>query len=435
MNTLLVPGEYPVNLTAGPYSTGFITNFGYAYYFGTDFTPTKININNVTHLTLMLEAVIIVSGSKNVFYVGYNGGSISMRLINEFQTGEMVIDLQGGMDHTLLKTTRGFYVFGDNTFGNLCTGDYDSANSSFILSKPLTDMHAIILTFSVGHYHNIFTTRENQVFGCGSNLYGELALLNTTKTVAIPKLLFELKQNEEILRADAGGEASLFIVKTHLRYPNYIVIIPTALVALFGVILAIMLVGIVAYFSIKKVRKNQKKKLQYNPLSQQEGSRGSFELKYQFKNIPMIHYDELNDFYEIGSGGSGAVVYNAKWKSIDVAVKMFQITENSSEEHCANIENELQLMQTLHHANIICFYGACMKVPRFAIVMEYCESGSLSRYIIKNKGNISWEQKLVLLNQICSGMAFLHMKQVIHRDLKCKLLNKLVHYFCTLFYS
>ncbi len=51
--------------------------------------------------------------------------------------------------------------------------------------------------------------------------------------------------------------------------------------------------------------------------------------------------------------------------------------------------------------------------------MEYCEKGTLSSYIIKNQGKITFEQKKKILLQIAKGMRFLHSNNIVHRDLKC----------------
>jgi serine/threonine protein kinase len=139
----------------------------------------------------------------------------------------------------------------------------------------------------------------------------------------------------------------------------------------------------------------------------------------QFRvNQSLFEIDEkdLTDLVEIGLGGSGNILFRAKWKNEVVALKLYRATR---QEQIEEFENELELLQLLQHPNIVSFYGACLKMPRIGIVVEYCENGSLAKYIEKNKGKIKMEQKVALLLHIAKGMRFLHSKGVIHRDLKC----------------
>jgi serine/threonine protein kinase len=114
--------------------------------------------------------------------------------------------------------------------------------------------------------------------------------------------------------------------------------------------------------------------------------------------------------------GSYALVLKAKWKSETVAIKMFprHVLETN------DFQQELQLMMLLKHPNIVTMLGACIKVPRIGIVMEFCANGSLAIYIRQNKGKIGFSRKLRILLDVARGMRFLHSNNVIHRDLKCE---------------
>ena len=60
-----------------------------------------------------------------------------------------------------------------------------------------------------------------------------------------------------------------------------------------------------------------------------------------------------------------------------------------------------------------------MNSKRAGVVMEYCENGSLRKFMSKNQ-QLLWNKKIEKLIDIASGMQFLHSKGVIHRDLKSK---------------
>lgn len=76
-------------------------------------------------------------------------------------------------------------------------------------------------------------------------------------------------------------------------------------------------------------------------------------------------------------------------------------------------------MEALRHPNIVMFLGACTKAPNFAIVLEYCEGGTLWS-ILQKSGELGWEERRNLALDTARGMNYLHERQVpiLHRDLK-----------------
>lgn len=79
---------------------------------------------------------------------------------------------------------------------------------------------------------------------------------------------------------------------------------------------------------------------------------------------------------------------------------------------------QVNLLCTLRHQNLVTVFGVCLEENRTAIVMEYCCHGTLTNLIEKHCFS-EWKKKLTLLHEIASVMSFLHMKNVLHRDLKC----------------
>jgi serine/threonine protein kinase len=83
---------------------------------------------------------------------------------------------------------------------------------------------------------------------------------------------------------------------------------------------------------------------------------------------------------------------------------------------------------SLNHANIVRVFGGSLS-PRPFIVMEYCELGSLDRIISETKRyNIENAHRLTWSKHLASGLAFLHLKRVLHRDVKS--MNVLVDNMC-----
>lgn len=82
-----------------------------------------------------------------------------------------------------------------------------------------------------------------------------------------------------------------------------------------------------------------------------------------------IDFDQLEDFSEIASGGSGSMVFRASWKNEPVAVKLFKASEFMDQNDIVDFEKELTITNSLKHASIVSFYGACLRLPRVGMVM------------------------------------------------------------------
>jgi serine/threonine-protein kinase TNNI3K len=131
-----------------------------------------------------------------------------------------------------------------------------------------------------------------------------------------------------------------------------------------------------------------------------------------------VMFKDLHIMQEIGSGGSGAIVYKAMWQNIPVALKLFRAQMFEESSSYDDFEHEVNLLASLRHGSIVTFYGACVEPPRIGIVQEFCDNGSLYNLISKHKRNIPWKMRLQILMDVAKGMNFLHSKNIIHRDLK-----------------
>jgi len=72
------------------------------------------------------------------------------------------------------------------------------------------------------------------------------------------------------------------------------------------------------------------------------------------------------------------------------------------------------------HPNIVQFIGVTEKNDDIYIVTEYVAGGNLRQFLKDKKVDLPWELRIQIAIDIASGMAFLHSKNVIHRDLKSK---------------
>lgn len=83
----------------------------------------------------------------------------------------------------------------------------------------------------------------------------------------------------------------------------------------------------------------------------------------------------------------------------------------------AQIRDEMGVLQVLDHPNIVAYYGIEPHRDRVYIFMEYCSGGSLASLL--EHGRIEDEMVIMVYAlQMLEGLAYLHERGVVHRDIK-----------------
>lgn len=83
---------------------------------------------------------------------------------------------------------------------------------------------------------------------------------------------------------------------------------------------------------------------------------------------------------------------------------------------------EAQILSNLHHPNVVAFYGI---VPdgaggTLATVTEFMVNGSLRHALVKRDRLLDARKKIIIAMDAAFGMEYLHLKNIVHFDLKCE---------------
>lgn len=78
---------------------------------------------------------------------------------------------------------------------------------------------------------------------------------------------------------------------------------------------------------------------------------------------------------------------------------------------------EAELVQSLHHRNIITIYDSFFENNTAYYVMEYCDGVDLRRYTNNFSRRLEYDEGMNLLYQIMNGLEYIHSKGILHRDI------------------
>ncbi|XP_065352278.1 serine/threonine-protein kinase Nek8-like [Cloeon dipterum] len=120
----------------------------------------------------------------------------------------------------------------------------------------------------------------------------------------------------------------------------------------------------------------------------------------------------------VGKGAFGlAVVYRRKMDSRLVVIKEVFVADIDPAERQQAL-NEVQVLASLNHPNIIRYIRSFEWDDSLMIEMEYADGGSLSRLLAKRTAPLSERAALHIFGQICAALDHMHARGVMHRDLK-----------------
>jgi len=121
---------------------------------------------------------------------------------------------------------------------------------------------------------------------------------------------------------------------------------------------------------------------------------------------------------ELGKGGFG-IVYKAEDEVLGrtVALKVLHPTLLVDPGFISRFRNEACLAAQLDHPNLVPVYDFSEIDGRYLITMAHMAGGSL-KDLLAVEGAQSSERALQILEDICQGLDYAHIKGIVHRDLK-----------------
>jgi NIMA (never in mitosis gene a)-related kinase len=121
---------------------------------------------------------------------------------------------------------------------------------------------------------------------------------------------------------------------------------------------------------------------------------------------------------EIGKGAFGrAILCRDIHKNIQVIMKQINL-ELQSESLQSRSLQEVKVLQSLKHPNVISYIDSFMNGSILCIVMEYAVGGDLWQRISRAHTNFPESLVIQWLSELCNGLQHIHNHHILHRDLK-----------------
>jgi hypothetical protein len=121
---------------------------------------------------------------------------------------------------------------------------------------------------------------------------------------------------------------------------------------------------------------------------------------------------------EVGRGGFGAVYRARRTDGSVVAVKVMLSRVDADDEAIAKFKRETAITAKLDHPKIVRVLESGASGAVFYFIMEFCDGGSVSDLMLKNRGRLSLAQAKPIILGALEALAFAHDKGFVHRDLK-----------------
>ncbi|XP_058206132.1 rust resistance kinase Lr10-like isoform X2 [Rhododendron vialii] len=177
-------------------------------------------------------------------------------------------------------------------------------------------------------------------------------------------------------------------------------------------LLLVILAAMFWFYRQKKIKREDNLKIERFL----EDYRALKPARYSYADIKKI----TNQFNEkVGQGGYGTVYKGQLSNDVYVAVKIL----NSTKENGEDFINEVGIIGTIHHVNVVRLVGYCADGFRRALIYEFLPNDSLETFASSDhrKRSLGWKKLLEIAMGIAKGIEYLHQgcdQQILHFDIK-----------------
>jgi len=137
----------------------------------------------------------------------------------------------------------------------------------------------------------------------------------------------------------------------------------------------------------------------------------------------LVHWAKYREYKRVsvlGHGQQGTAVLLKDPASEDVAVAKEIELSRLTREDLNSLINEVAMLRSFNHENVISYYGYFYHADHLCIVMEFAPSGTLANAIerhVREERRFDTAQVAFWLSQLGNALQYVHSKSILHRDL------------------